>query len=219
MDVGAFRKLGMDVSTWNGNMNFKKAKENGIEFAMLRSSFGKEYKQIDNQFYENVRKAKEAQIPIGAYHYLYATTVENALREADVCKRTIGDIKLEYPVAIDVEDSKLSFLSKQNLTTIVDAFCNSMERSGFYVSIYFNCDFRKNYLDIGRLARYQHWLAWYGNNNGNVPCGTCEKEAGMWQYTDQGNGRKYGSDSDYIDLNICYKDYETIIKTNHNNNW
>jgi len=221
MDVCAIQKLGIDVSEWQGSMDFQKAKQNGVEFAMLRSGYGKNFpNQVDKQFYENVRKAKEAGVPIGAYHYVYATDVENALKEAEMFKKTIGDIKLEYPIAIDVEDQRHKLLSRKEITDIVTTICDSMRRSGFYVSVYFNCDFRKNYLDMNRLRLYEHWFAWYGrNNDGSMPTSSCESDGKMWQYTDRGDGHKYGSSSQYIDLDICYKDYETMIRSNHYNHW
>ena len=108
------QRKGIDVSTWQGNIDWNKVKADGIEFAMLRSSFGKENpdKQTDNKFWQNYRNAKAAGVPIGAYHYSYATTVEDAKKEADFFLSIVKGCQFEYPIAFDIEDDSQMYKSE-----------------------------------------------------------------------------------------------------------
>ena len=93
---------GIDVSVWNGTIDWKKVKTAGIQFAMLRGGYGTNGK--DSKFEQNYKNAKAVGIPIGVYHYSYAKTVKAAEQEAKLCLSYIKGKQLEYPVAFDIED-------------------------------------------------------------------------------------------------------------------
>ena len=101
---------GIDVSKWQGEINWSKVKNSGIQFAMLRSSFGWGASYNDNFFEYNYKHAKEVGIAVGAYHYSYATTPEEAVKEADFCYSVIKGKRFEYPIAYDMEDNKVAAL-------------------------------------------------------------------------------------------------------------
>lgn len=198
-------KKGIDVSTWQGNIDWKKVKADGIEFAMIRSSFGKENpeKQTDNKFHQNMQNAKAAGMPVGAYHYSYATTVKDAKKEADFFLSVIKGYQFEYPVAFDIEDASQMNLGKTLITDIIMAFCERVQSAGYYVSVYTNLDWINNRIDMDRVKIFDIWLAQWNDKptyNGNF---------GMWQYTSTG---KVNGISGNVDMDIAYLDYPQVIK-------
>lgn len=94
---------GIDISTWQGpNLDFKKLKKSGVNFAIIRAGFGTGNK--DNQFENNYSKAKKAGMPVGAYWYSYALSAEGARAEAQSCISMLKGKQFEYPIYFDLED-------------------------------------------------------------------------------------------------------------------
>lgn len=199
------QRKGIDVSTWQGDINWNKVKADGIEFAMLRSSFGKENpdKQTDNKFWQNYKNAKAAGMPIGAYHYSYATTVEDAKKEAAFFLSIVKGCQFEYPVAFDIEDPSQMYLGKDRITDIIMAFCERVQAAGYYVSLYTNLDWISNRIDMSRAKAFDVWLAQWSSKP------TYNGSFGMWQYT---SGGSVSGISGNVDMNIAYYDYPSIIK-------
>lgn len=199
------QRKGIDVSTWQGDINWNKVKADGIEFAMLRSSFGKENhdKQTDNKFWQNYRNAKAAGVPIGAYHYSYATTVEDAKKEADFFLSIVKGCQFEYPIAFDIEDPSQMYLGKDRITDIIMTFCERVQAAGYYVSLYTNLDWISNRIDMSRAKAFDIWLAQWSSKP------TYSGNFGMWQYTSSGS---VNGISGNVDMNIAYYDYPSIIK-------
>ena len=123
---------GIDVSTWQGKIDWNQVKNSDVKFAILRSSFGSpDPSQVDNQFENNYKGAKAAGIPLGAYHYGYAVSEAEARQEAKFFLGTIKGKQFEYPVYYDVEDNgTMGTLSRQALTNVIKAFCSEVERLG-----------------------------------------------------------------------------------------
>lgn len=199
------QRKGIDVSTWQGDINWNKVKADGIEFAMLRSSFGKENpdKQTDNKFWQNYKNAKAAGMPIGAYHYSYATTVEDAKKEAAFFLSIVKGCQFEYPVAFDIEDPSQVNLGKDRITDIIMTFCERVQAAGYYVSLYTNLDWISNRIDMSRAKAFDIWLAQWSSKP------TYSGNFGMWQYTSSGS---VNGISGNVDMNIAYYDYPSIIK-------
>lgn len=199
------QRKGIDVSTWQGDIDWNKVKNDGIEFAMLRSSFGKENpdKQTDNKFHQNYKNAKAAGVPIGAYHYSYATTVEDAKKEADFFLSIVKGCQFEYPVAFDIEDASQMNLGKTRITDIIMTFCERVQAAGYYVSLYTNLDWISNRIDMSRAKAFDVWLAQWSSKP------TYSGSFGMWQYTSSGS---VSGISGSVDMNIAYYDYPSIIK-------
>lgn len=200
-------KRGIDVSVHNGEIDMKKIKEAGIEFIIIRIGYGKNKSQIDKRFYENYKKAKELNIPVGVYLYSYACNCEDAIKEANLVIDEIKDLKLEYPVFLDMEDAdnyKLkNFVTNQMCIDICDTFCKKIEEAGYYVGIYANLDWLTTKISSNRLDRFDKWVAQWSSK--------CDykKEYGMWQYSSKG---KIPGISGNVDLNYSLKDYEKIIR-------
>lgn len=195
---------GIDVSKWQGNIDFQKVKKSGMNFVMLREGYGRKApNQIDKMFKINYEKAKNVGINVGCYHYSYADSVEDAKKEAEFCLENIQGMQFEYPICFDIEDKTVFVLSNKIKTDIVKTFCDIIEKAGYYAMFYCNLTWLNNYLNKDELIKkYDLWLAQW---NVDKPSETC----GIWQKSDSGkidgiNGR--------VDLDIAYKDYPTIIK-------
>lgn len=207
---------GIDVSEHNGNVNMLQVKNSGIQFIILRFGYGKNSNQIDKKFKINYENAINNNIPIGLYHYSYATNIEDAQKEAEFVLRNIKDLKIEYPIFLDMEDAD-GYKSKRNVSNetcinICEKFCSIIEDAGYYTAIYANLDWLNNKINSEKLDRFDKWVAQWGNN-----C-TYNKSYGMWQFSDKG---KITGISGNVDLNYSIYDYKNIIKKanlNHLNN-
>lgn len=198
---------GIDTSVWQGNVNFKNVKKDGYSFVMIRAGYGNAIaypNQKDPQFESSYKKAKEAGMGVGAYWYTYAVDKASAIAEANSFLTTISGKEFDYPIVLDIEDAVQTRLSNATIGTIVDAFCQTCEKAGYYISVYsFASFFNRIPTDI--LKKYDVWVAHF--TSASKP--SYNGAYGMWQYSD--NGRVSGI-SGAVDLNNCYKDYPTIIK-------
>lgn len=213
---------GIDVSKWQGLINWDKVKKSGVEFAIIREGYGKKNpSQIDKKFKENINGAKNTGINVGVYHYSYADSINDAINEAQFCLENIQGYQLEYPVVFDIEDKEMLKLSTRQRTDICKAFCREIEKNGYYTMIYTNPNWLKNYLYSSELLPFWDlWLAqWNVATKSSARMGTpCEQSergvkpsysCGIWQHSEMG---KIDGISGNVDLNISYKDYPDIIK-------
>lgn len=199
---------GIDVSKWQGDIDWRKVKESGISFAMIRDGYGiKSPKQVDTHFHKNMKEAKANGINCGVYHYSYAANRDEAVAEADFCLETIKGYKFEYPVSFDMEEKRFIHLGREKLTEICEAFCDRMRQRGYYVTIYTYYYWIKDYLIADRLfSKYDLWLARYNWTPGY----TC----GMWQHSSEGT---LNGITERVDFDIAYFDYPKINKELHLN--
>ena len=189
----------IDVSTWNGNIDWNKVYKSGVRYAMIRSSFGVENpNQVDNKFVRNITNAQKAGVKCGIYHYSYARSATEAKKEAEFCLKTIKGYKIDLPVAFDIEDSSQTHLGKDTLTSIVIAFCDRIKSAGYRPMLYCNPNWLCNYLHKDKLInKYDIWLANWGVSAPSYNCA-------IWQYSE--NGSVPGI-SGSVDMNWIYKDY------------
>ena len=141
--------------------------------------------------------------PYGLYHYSYATTPDEAVKEAKFFLRVISGLKPEYPVVFDLEDPSQAKLGKSTLTAIAKAFLSTVQAAGYYAMLYTNLDWIRNRLDMGQLSNYDVWLAQWASKPSYTG------QFGMWQYTSGGSVNGIGT---RVDRNIAYQDYPGIIK-------
>lgn len=205
-----FCKKGIDVSHHNGNINWQAVKDSGIEFAIIRTSYGwKNWdKQTDRKLKLNIDGAKSVGLPIGAYHYSYATTPAEAIKEADFFIDRLKWTQWEYPVFFDFEDKCQSKLNNFQKTNIIFTFLEKLQKAGYYPGYYTFLNWQKNCLDISKLVGYPLWIAHWNNI-----C-RCESPYGIWQYTSKGQVPGINGN---VDMNYCYVDYPYIIKNLHLN--
>ncbi len=196
---------GIDVSKWQGKIDWPLVKSDGIQFAMIRSTFGWGNGSKDFLFDTNYENAKKVGIPVGTYHYSYARTPEEAVKEAEYCHSVIKGKTFEYPIAYDMEESGVASLGKEKVSAIAKAFCEKMQSYGYYVCIYANKHWLENYFDDEIFEKYDIWLAQWADK----PC--FDKTYGIWQKSSKG---KVSGISGYVDLDEAYKCYPSIMKYN-----
>ena len=200
-------KKGIDLSYHNGTIDMSEVKLSGIEFIILRLGYRKKENHIDKKFYENYNKAIQLGIPVGVYIYSYALNTSDALKEAKFVIDTVKNLKLEYPIFIDMEDAD-NYKSKKNVNystciDICETFCNYIENCGYYVGIYANLDWLNNKINDSRLDKFDKWVAQWSKS-----C-TYKKDFGMWQYSSKGSILGINGN---VDLNYALRDYPSIIK-------
>lgn len=126
----------IDLSEWNGSIDFNKVKKSGVTCVILRAGYGKDPNQEDNEFQKYYKQAKAAGLNVGAYWYSYATSVDAAKAEVKNCMKTIGGKEFDLPVFLDVEEYRQAILPKRTLTDIIKTFCNGMRDNGFDSGLY-----------------------------------------------------------------------------------
>ncbi len=198
---------GMDVSKWQGEIDWAKVKESGVQFAVLRAYAGKP----DPMFEKHYAAAKAAGIPVGAYLYSYADTPEKAQAEAKTLLTLLEGKQLEYPVYFDIEDKVQTALAKEKIESLTKAFCDALEEAGYFVGIYSYKSFLEQNFSAGMLTRYAVWVAHTG-----VSSTTYRYPYGMWQYSHTGQIAGISGD---VDLNFAYVDYPSLIKNGGKNGW
>ena len=191
----------IDVSTWQGSIDWKRVKAAGYGHAIIRAGFGREVSQVDNRFEQNYKNAKAAGVVLGVYWYSYAVDKADAIREAKACLTVLNKRKLEMPVYFDMEESSMTKLGKAKLTEMAKAFCEEIKKGGYRAGVYSNPNWFKNYLDYNALKKlYSIWLAQYYKE--------AQYECDVWQYSSSG---KVDGISGSVDMNIIYN--TSVVKT------
>lgn len=200
------RRVGIDVSRWQGKIDWVKVKNYGMDFAMVRLGKGVRNLEYDKTADYNINECMRLGIPVGVYVYSYSNTAAEA---AELMRQTMEWIKtkqykLDMPVAFDVEyDDCHTTCTKSVNSAKIKAAMDVVESYGYYGIVYASLNFLTAYTDLTKLQSYDKWIAAYrGVDNIGIP-------HGMWQYTSKGSilGIKGNVDKD-----VAYKDYPTIIK-------
>lgn len=207
-------KKGIDVSEWQGTIDWNKVKAAGIEFAMIKAGSGRN--RVDPEFKRNISECNRLGIPCGVYWFSYAYTEELAHNEAKYCLEAIAPYKLDYPVAFDFEYDSVNNAAKLGIeitremaSSFARAFLEDIEAARYYAMLYTNSDYLKRYFDQDLAKRYDVWLAmWQANPNLNDKP---TQAGGIWQYSDTGN---VSGISARVDLDAAYYDYPGIISAN-----
>lgn len=199
---------GLDVSEFQGEVDWERVKAAGYQFAMLRAGYG--FSTEDQQFRRNASECNRIGLPIGAYWFCYATSPQTAVQEAQGCIRTISDFRLDYPVCYDIEQASVAYASGEGVTvtaalarSLVENFCNQIEAGGYYAMFYTNKSFFDSYLGSELTKRYAFWYARYTNQFDGTNCG-------IWQYSNQGSIPGIGGD---VDLDEAFVDYASVIRS------
>lgn len=199
----------IDISEHQGNIDWTKVK-NEVDGVMIRAGYGKN--NIDKKFVRNITECNRLGIPCGVYWFSYALNENMAKQEAEFCLAAIKPYKVELPVCFDFEYDSVNVaknngvtITKKIATSFVHAFCQTIEKAGYYAMNYTNKDYLSRYFDDTTL-RYDLWLAQWPNvvDLNNPPSG-----AGIWQYTSKG---KVNGISGNVDMDAAYKDYASAIR-------
>lgn len=132
-------QIGIDVSHWQGKIDWGKIKESGIDFVIIRCGFGTNaVVNDDDYFIRNVEECIKYDIPFGIYIYSYATNVRRAKSEANHVLRLIDGYEVDLPIYYDIEDPSINHLSKYQLASNAETFCSIIKQAGYKVGIYAN---------------------------------------------------------------------------------
>lgn len=198
--------IGIDVSEWQGTVNFSCVKKDSVDFVILKAGGSDAGFYTDARFEENYAKAKAVGLHVGAYYFVGSNFKTSADGVADAKRflRILQGKQLDMPVYVDVESTRPE--DKHGVTNAVIAFCETMEKAGYYVGIYASAiSGFVDRLDTDRLKMYTFWVAQYSKNRPTYPSGY-----GMWQYTSTGT---ISGISTNVDMDLCYNDFpNTIIK-------
>lgn len=192
-------KQGIDVSVYQGDIDWAKVKQSGIEFAILRAGYGKVISQVDKKFVKNYDNAKLHGIPLGAYWYSYATTVEGAAQEATACLTVLGGRSFDLPIFFDQEyEPGILALTNQQRTEIVKTFTNKIKAAGYKSGLYASLDFIKNKLNDNQIpADVVRWVAQYASK--------CTYTGKLFAWQKSSNGTVSGI-SGRVDMDELYGD-------------
>ena len=196
---------GIDVSAWQGQIDWAAVKASGIDFAILRCGYGMDLKdQDDDTFERNATECERVGMPYGVYLYSYANTVEKAASEAAHVLRLVKGHKPQYPIYYDLEDTKTTGqCSKDTILQIAKKFVGILEDAGYWVGIYANLYWNENYLTDAWYDTKARWIAQY-----NSEC-QYKKSYGIWQHSSSGVVKGVAGG---VDMNISYIDYPALIK-------
>lgn len=193
---------GIDVSEFQGDIDWKAVKQDGVDFVMMRLGFrGSETGALvlDSRFKENIKGARKAGLDVGVYFFSQAVTPEEAIEEARYVLKHIRGKGVRYPIAFDMEPidgtERAAKLKKEEKTAIADAFCQVIDRNGHKPMIYGNPKWMRKHIDLSYLSDYDKWLAHYADRT------TYRSAFRMWQYTDSGS---VDGISGPVDMNLCF---------------
>lgn len=198
------KKFGIDISKWQKDIDFDKLKSEGVQFVILRGVYSKSKDICFDEFY---KKCKSRNIPVGAYHYSMAKTINQAKEEASVMLDALKGKKLEYPIWLDVEDKTQQSLGKDMLTNIIKTYCEILENSGYYVGIYSTYYYLNRFTNITELSKkYDMWIAQWSSKN------TCPIDYTMWQFGGEINKLRNVKVADVrCDQDYVYKNYPQLM--------
>lgn len=191
---------GIDVSHWQGDIDWNQVAQNDISFVMLGTRYNG---QVDPRFHINASGASNAGIQLGVYIYSYAVNTSMAEAEADFVLDLIKDYPISYPVAFDVEASVQNTLSPGELASIVNAFCQKIENAGYHAILYANDYWLANKIDMSQV-NYDVWVARYETRHafaGPV----------MWQSTNTGTVDGINGN---VDIDFQFRDFSDVIIPN-----
>lgn len=197
---------GIDVSQWQGEIDFGKVKAAGVKFVIIRcNNWSNTLNCVvkDDCFERNYAKARAAGLDIGAYYYTWQTTAAGALDDAARCMSYIKGKKFEYPIYYDLEWQNAFNQGRTVCSAMVKAFCDRLEDNGYFSGLYISCSPLQTYITPEVASRYSLWIAEYGSK-----CNYGGKY-GMWQYSSTG---RVDGISGNVDMDICYVDYPALIK-------
>ena len=223
------RLIGVDVSVFNGTIDWKKVKADGIEFAILKATQGKDAKYpngfVDSTFERNYKDAKAAGIKLGVYHFAVFTNESQSKEEAKQFLDAIKGKTFEYPLCLDLEDLPggrspilTKVLTKKQLTDYSIIFFDELIKNGHRVMLYTNTDWRTSKLDYSRLSQYNLWQAHYPFGylektmdflNANRPK-AIDNKVSIWQCTSMG---KVNGITGNVDMNFDYVGMSNTLST------
>ncbi|MGO5168618.1 GH25 family lysozyme [Bacillota bacterium LCP21S3_G6] len=191
---------GIDISKWQGAIDFQKVKNSGTRFVIIRAGYGTKGK--DEFFESNYKKAKAAGLHVGAYWYSYANGFKEAGEEADAFLRALAGKQFDYPVYLDMEEKSQLDAGMDFCSGLIKTFCSKLEAAGYFAGFYTSSSYVRAVVKEEIRKRYSFWCAQWASSCSFA--GSC----GIWQYSS--NGTVPGI-SGRVDLDYAYQDFPIII--------
>lgn len=179
--------LGIDVSRYQGEIDWRQVRDAGVEFVFIRLGYRS---SKDGQLYEdlhakeNLQGALDAGLKVGGYLFSQAMSEQEAREEAEFAISIVKDYEINLPLVFDWEtvdtNVKTRTMHKELMTKCIHSFCKAVEKAGYESMVYFNRDFSRKYVDVWELRNYQIWFAMYEA----YPDAPFKPD--YWQYTNKG---------------------------------
>lgn len=198
--------VGVDVSKNQDYIDFVKVKKAGIQFVMIRAGargYGTGNLIVDEYFSDNLKRATDAGLAVGVYFYSQAVTEDEAVEEANLVLQNLGEYKISYPIAFEMElitndTARTDGLRKADRTKIAKAFLKTIADKGYKTALYGNKEWLIKEVDMSKLTAYDVWLT----QPGDIP--DYPYKFTMWQYDTKGT---VDGISGYVNLNVSFVDY------------
>lgn len=195
--------LGIDVSKWNGSIDWNAVKNSGISFVIIRCGYRGSSTGVlveDPTFKRNIQGATAAGLKVGVYFFTQAINEVEAVEEASMVISLIKGYSISYPVFIDTEkaNGRADGLDRATRTAVCRAFCETIRNAGYSAGVYASKSWYNDNLSYGSLSGYRIWLAQYASE------ATFSSRYDMWQYSDKGT---VSGISGKVDMNISYLGY------------
>lgn len=202
---------GIDVATFQGEVDWQAVKNAGVDFAMIRlgyRGYGSGAILLDERFEANIKGATDAGIDVGVYFFSQAISEEEAIEEANFVLENIKNYNITYPIAFDMEPitydvARTDYLTGRQITNFAGAFCDTIDAAGYIPTIYSNKRTFLLKLDLSSLSRYHFWYASY-QSQPDYPY-----DFQIWQYSESGS---VSGIQTTVDLNICFVDYPALTR-------
>ena len=199
--------LGIDVSRYNGNIDWNAVKNSGVSYVIIRCGYrGSASGALveDSAFRKNIQGASNAGLKVGVYFFTQAVNEVEAVEEASMVLSLIKGYNLTYPVFLDVEvtsgnNGRADHISVDTRTAVCNAFCQTIQNSGYKAGIYANKTWLTTHINTPALTGYKIWLAQYA-----AAPSYSRTKYDMWQYSSKG---KVAGISGNVDFNISYLGY------------
>ena len=186
----------IDVSVWQGDIDFNKVRQSGVDYVIIRAGYGRELYQMDNQFISNYDKAKAAGLKVGVYWFSYAEKVEEAFAEANACLYCLGGRQLDLPVYYDLEiDEVMNRMTQEEYTQMAMNFCSAVRDAGYRPGVYSSVSVYQSKLNKELLEKegISIWNAHWAPR--------CTIDCDIWQYSESGSVIGINGD---VDMNWIY---------------
>ena len=202
---------GIDVSAWQGQIDWKTVAAYGMDFAILRITEAGNV--IDEHFERNYTECQKYNIPTGVYKYSYAMTIAEIQSEARKVVSVLNGRKLQYPVWLDLEYNNQRSLGAENIHKMAEAFEKIITAAGYKFGIYCNVDWYMNVI-CSHLKKYDFWIARYPANDDGWLQERLRPDFGVgWQYSSKA---KIPGINGTVDRSVFYKDYKEVSTVDKN---
>ena len=198
---------GIDVSAWQGEINWRTVANYGMDFAILRITEAGNV--VDSQFENNLAGCNKYNIPVGVYKYSYAMTIAEIQSEARKVVSTLNGRRIQFPVFLDLEYNNQRAIGSESIHKMADAFREIVEAAGYKFALYCNVDWY-NTVICSHLKKYDFWIARYPANDDGWLQERLRPDFGVgWQYSSKAT---IPGISAKVDRNVFYKDYTEEVK-------